>query len=55
MLSLRGGIDCAIARALAYAPYADMLWFETSEPSLQEAEQFAKVGTAQSFTHDWTE
>ena len=39
---LRGtGMDRAVARALAYAPYADMLWFETSKPDLTEAEEFA--------------
>jgi isocitrate lyase len=37
----RGGIDAAIARGLAYAPYADMLWCETSTPDLAEAKQFA--------------
>jgi isocitrate lyase len=37
----RGGLDAAIARGLAYAPYADMLWCETSEPNLKEARQFA--------------
>lgn len=35
------GIDQAIARGLAYAPYADLIWCETSEPNLQEAQQFA--------------
>src|SRR5437868_13103055 len=35
------GVDHAIARGLAYAPYADMLWWETSEPNLEEAEEFA--------------
>jgi isocitrate lyase len=35
------GIDQAISRALAYAPYADLLWCETSEPNLAEARQFA--------------
>jgi isocitrate lyase len=35
------GVDYAIARSLAYAPYADLLWWETSEPNLKEAEQFA--------------
>ena len=38
----RGGIDAAIARGLSYAPYADMLWCETSTPDLREAEKFAK-------------
>ncbi|MDQ2804483.1 MAG: isocitrate lyase [Pseudomonadota bacterium] len=35
------GVEYAIARSLAYAPYADLLWWETSEPDLAEAEQFA--------------
>lgn len=37
----RGGMDAAIARGLAYAPYADMIWCETSEPNLEEARRFA--------------
>jgi isocitrate lyase len=37
----KGGIEAAIARGLAFAPYADMLWCETSEPSIQEAARFA--------------
>src|SRR5271170_4712514 len=37
----RGGIDAAIARGLAYAPYADVLWCETSTPDLGEAKKFA--------------
>ena len=35
------GIDQAIARGLAYAPYADLVWCETSHQSLEEAKQFA--------------
>ena len=35
------GMDQAIARGLAYAPYADLLWCETAEPDLEQAEQFA--------------
>ena len=35
------GVDYAIARSLAYAPYSDLLWWETSEPNLEEAERFA--------------
>lgn len=35
------GIEQAIARGLAYAPYADLVWCETSEPDLGEARQFA--------------
>jgi isocitrate lyase len=39
---VRNGVDAAIARGLAYAPYVDMLWCETSKPSLDEAREFAK-------------
>ncbi len=35
------GVKYAIARSLAYAPYADLLWWETSEPNLDEAREFA--------------
>jgi len=35
------GVEYAIARSLAFAPYADLLWWETSEPDLDEAERFA--------------
>jgi len=38
---IRGGIEMAIARALAYAPYADLLWMETSNPDINEARRFA--------------
>ncbi|MDI1449198.1 isocitrate lyase [Polyangium sp. 6x1] len=38
----KGGLDAAIARALAYAPYADMLWCETSKPDIEEARKFAE-------------
>jgi isocitrate lyase len=41
--TIKGGIDAAIARALAYAPHADMLWCETSEPDLAEAKRFAEA------------
>ena len=37
------GVEYAIARSLAYAPYADLLWWETSEPNLDEARQFAEA------------
>ncbi|MDI3328797.1 MAG: isocitrate lyase [Alicyclobacillaceae bacterium] len=40
---VRGGLDAAIARGLAYAPYADMIWCETSEPNLEEARRFAEA------------
>jgi isocitrate lyase len=38
-----GGLDYAIARGLAYAPYADMIWCETSTPDLDEAREFAQA------------
>jgi isocitrate lyase len=38
---VREGIEAPIARGLAYAPFADLVWFETSTPDLDEAEQFA--------------
>jgi isocitrate lyase len=40
---IRGGLDSAIARGIAYAPYADLVWCETSEPNLQEAKKFAEA------------
>jgi isocitrate lyase len=39
--TVKAGLDQAIARALAYAPYADMVWCETSEPNLDDAKRFA--------------
>ncbi|MBP0649422.1 isocitrate lyase, partial [Mycobacterium tuberculosis] len=39
---LKGGIDAAIARGIAYAPYADLIWCETSTPNLEEAKRFAE-------------
>lgn len=41
------GIDQAIERGLAYAPYADLIWCETSKPDLEEARQFAEAIHAQ--------
>jgi isocitrate lyase len=38
---VQGGLDMAIARGLAYAPYADLIWCETSTPDLEEARRFA--------------
>src|SRR6201987_4716879 len=38
---IKGGIESAIARALAYAPYVELIWCETSHPDLEEARQFA--------------
>jgi isocitrate lyase len=40
---IRGGLECATARALAYAPYADVLWMETSKPDLAQAAAFAQA------------
>jgi isocitrate lyase len=40
---VRSGLEAAIARGLAYAPYADVLWCETSTPDLQEARAFAEA------------
>ena len=42
-LGFKGGIDAAIARGLIYAPYADMIWCETSEPNIEEARRFAEA------------
>lgn len=39
--SVKPGLDQAIARALSYAPYADVVWCETSEPNLEDASRFA--------------
>ena len=39
---IRGGQECAIARARAYAPYADVIWCETSVPDLAQAKHFAE-------------
>jgi isocitrate lyase len=39
---IRGGLDMAISRGRAYAPYADLLWCETSTPDLAEAKRFAE-------------
>jgi len=40
---LKGGFDAAIARGLAYAPYADLIWCETSTPNLDDARRFAEA------------
>jgi isocitrate lyase len=40
---VRAGLDAVIARSLAYAPFADLLWFETSTPDLGEAREFAQA------------
>jgi isocitrate lyase len=40
---ITGELDCAIARGLAYAPYADLIWCETSTPDLADARRFAEA------------
>jgi isocitrate lyase len=40
---VKDGLESAIARSLAYAPYADVLWFETSTPDLGQAQEFARA------------
>jgi len=40
---IEAGLESAIARGLAYAPYADMIWFETSTPDMGEAREFAQA------------
>jgi isocitrate lyase len=44
---IRNGLPTAIARGLAYAPYADLIWCETSHPDLDEAREFAEAIHAQ--------
>lgn len=43
----KNGIEACIARGLAYAPYADLLWFETSTPDIAQAKKFADAIHAQ--------
>ncbi len=40
---ITGGLDMAIVRGLAYAPYADLIWCETSTPNLDDARRFANA------------
>lgn len=49
---LNGGIEYAIARARAFAPYSDMVWCETSKPDLGEAKEFAQ-GVHEKFPGKW--
>ena len=44
---MQAGIEQAISRGLAYAPYADMVWCETAKPDLDEARKFAEAIKAQ--------
>ena len=48
----RSGLDACIHRALSYAPHADVLWFETSVPSLEDATRFARA-VHQKFPNKW--
>ncbi len=50
--TMKGGLDCAIARGLAYAPHCDLIWCETSTPDLKEAQKFAEAIHAQ-FPGKW--
>ena len=47
LFRISGGIEVAIDRGLSYAPYADMIWCETSTPSIEEARRFATAIHAQ--------
>ena len=40
--NIKGGIECAVMRGRAFAPYADMIWCETSKPDFGEAREFAQ-------------
>ncbi len=50
--AIKKGINYAIARAIAYAPYCDLIWCETSKPDLKEAEEFAQ-GVHEHFPGKW--
>jgi isocitrate lyase len=41
--NIKAGLDTAISRGLAYAPYADLVWCETSKPDMNEAKKFAEA------------
>jgi isocitrate lyase len=49
---VRAGLDQAIARGCSYAPYADLIWCETSTPDLEEARKFSEVVRAE-FPDKW--
>jgi isocitrate lyase len=49
---LKSGIEYAVARSLAFAPYADMLWCETSKPDLGQAREFAQ-GIHEKYPGKW--
>src|SRR5947199_4258283 len=44
---IRGGLESAIARSVSYAPSADLVWWQTSEPNLEDARQFADAVLAE--------
>lgn len=48
----QGGTQCAINRAIAFAPYADLLWMETKKPILSQAKEFAE-GVHQAYPEQW--
>jgi isocitrate lyase len=50
---VRNGMEAAIARGLAYAPYADMVWCETSKPDMAQAKQFAEASMPNSPANCW--
>ena len=50
---VRNGIEPCIARGLAYAPYSDLLWMETSKPDLEVAREFAEAIKASTRTRCW--
>jgi isocitrate lyase len=49
---INGGVDYAIQRGLAFAPYADIIWCETQKPDLEEAREFAQ-GIHEKFPGKW--
>lgn len=50
--TLKSGVECAVARAVAFAPYSDLLWCETSKPDLGEARAFAQ-GVHEKYPGKW--
>lgn len=48
----QGGTDCAINRAVAFAPYSDLLWMETKSPILAQAQEFSK-GVKAVYPNKW--
>jgi isocitrate lyase len=48
----QGGTQCAVNRAVAFAPYADLLWMETKQPELAQAREFAQ-GVHTAYPNQW--